>query len=80
MRITTNGTGGLAVQIGHRLKEAAAEVREDWEDFVAEARAERERRQAANGDGAGTAKPSSSRRAGQRRGGRGASPRNRRAE
>jgi hypothetical protein len=46
LRITSNGSGDLAVQIGHRLKEAVAEVREDWEDFVAEARAERERRQA----------------------------------
>jgi hypothetical protein len=47
MRLTTNGTGGVAVQIGHRLKEAVTEVREDWDDFVAEARAERERRQGA---------------------------------
>ena len=48
LRITSNGSGDLAAQIGHRLKEAVAEVREDWEDFVAEARAERERRQAAS--------------------------------
>src|SRR5579859_7776285 len=47
MQLTTNGTGGLAVQIGHRLKEAVTEVREDWDDFVAEARAEQERRQGA---------------------------------
>jgi hypothetical protein len=78
MRITTNGTEGLAVQIGHRLKEAVTEVREDWEDFVAEARAERERREGAaarrsratNGTAAGngetsdgTAKPAPAHRA-----------------
>jgi hypothetical protein len=47
-----NGTTGLAAQIGHRLREAAAEVREDWEDFLAEARAERERRQSSGGESA----------------------------
>jgi hypothetical protein len=51
LRAGTNGTSGLAAQIGHRLKEAVAEVREDWDDFVAEARAERERRQPANTSG-----------------------------
>jgi hypothetical protein len=49
MRTGTEGTSGLAAQIGHRLREAVAEVREDWEDFVAEARAERERRQPSSG-------------------------------
>jgi hypothetical protein len=42
----TNGTTGLAAQIGHRLRDAVAEVREDWDDFVAEARTEQERRRA----------------------------------
>jgi hypothetical protein len=49
LRTSTDGTSGLAAQIGHRLREAVAEVREDWEDFVAEAQAERERRQADTG-------------------------------
>ena len=35
----TDGTGGMASQITHRVRQAAAEVREEWQDFVAEARA-----------------------------------------
>jgi len=53
LRAGTDGTGGLAAQIGSRLREAAAEVREDWDDFVAEAQAERERRQAGTREAAG---------------------------
>jgi hypothetical protein len=49
VRLTTNGTGGLAVQVGQRVREAVAEVREDWEDFVAEARAERAKQHGRNG-------------------------------
>ena len=39
LRGATNGTGGMASQISNRVRQAAAEVREEWQDFVAEARA-----------------------------------------
>ena len=38
LRGATNGTGGMASQISNRVRQAAAEVREEWQDFVAEAR------------------------------------------
>jgi hypothetical protein len=41
-RAASNGTGGVARQLGHRVVQAASEVREEWEDFLAEARTLRE--------------------------------------
>jgi hypothetical protein len=38
LRGATNGTGGMASQISNRVRQAAAEVREEWQDFIAEAR------------------------------------------
>jgi len=33
-----NGTSGMVTQMSHRVMQAAAEVKEEWEDFVEEAR------------------------------------------
>ena len=37
-RAASTGTGGVARQLGYRVVQAASEVREEWEDFLAEAR------------------------------------------
>jgi hypothetical protein len=37
MRNTGNGTSGMANQLGQRIVQAAAELREEWEDFLADA-------------------------------------------
>ena len=44
LRGATNGTGGMASQISSRVRQAAAEVREEWQDFVAEARSAQHKR------------------------------------
>jgi hypothetical protein len=44
LRGATNGTGGMASQISNRVRQAAAEVREEWQDFVAEARSAQHKR------------------------------------
>jgi hypothetical protein len=37
MKTAGNGTGGMANQLGQRIVQAASELREEWEDFLAEA-------------------------------------------
>ena len=37
MRTAGNGTSGMASQLGQRIVQAASELREEWEDFLAEA-------------------------------------------
>lgn len=44
MRSTGGGTQGILEQLGRRVQRAAAEVREEWDDFVAEVQAAREQR------------------------------------
>lgn len=37
MRTAGDGTSGMANQLGQRIVQAASELREEWEDFLAEA-------------------------------------------
>ncbi len=37
MRTAGDGTSGMASQLGQRIVQAASELREEWEDFLAEA-------------------------------------------
>jgi hypothetical protein len=45
-RVTGGDTQGVVGQIGRRVRQAAEEIREEWEDFVAEVQAAREHRTA----------------------------------
>lgn len=43
MRTAGNGTSGMASQLGQRIVQAASELREEWEDFLAEAQSVKKR-------------------------------------
>jgi hypothetical protein len=45
-----NGTSGMVAQMSHRVIQAAAEVKEEWEDFVEEARHRQHRERAASSE------------------------------
>ncbi|HLW60855.1 MAG TPA: hypothetical protein VKV57_13155 [bacterium] len=61
MRNTDNGTGGMVNQLGQRIIQAASELREEWEDFLAEAQAVKNR-SARSSDGKEHATPDRPRR------------------
>lgn len=50
VRVTGGDTQSAVGQIGRRVRQAAEEIREEWEDFVAEVQAARERRTAGAGE------------------------------
>ncbi|GEM_PF-2927003 len=68
MRVTGEGTQGVMSQVGRRVRRAAADIREEWDDFVAEVQAARERR------APGAEEPQASREAGEERRPRGGAP------
>ncbi len=41
LELMTEGSGGLVSQVGRRVLQLATELQEEWEHFLAEARAER---------------------------------------
>jgi hypothetical protein len=43
MKSAGNGTSGMATQFGQRILQAASELREEWEDFLAEAHTVKDR-------------------------------------
>jgi hypothetical protein len=45
VKTAAGSTNGIVSQISRRVVEAAAEIREEWEDLVAEVQAEKERRE-----------------------------------
>jgi hypothetical protein len=55
MKSAAGDTNGIVSQIGQRVVEAAAEIREEWEDLVAEVQAEKVRREQHSSNSSGRA-------------------------
>ena len=55
MRTAGDGTSGMASQLGQRIVQAASELREEWQDFLAEAQTVKNRivRASNNGESVG---------------------------